>query len=182
LRHARLILCLALAGVTLASAGCGSGADATRGIAAEPFATAGWRAKTQQLCREKRAAIAQLGNVHITFAGIAEVGLPVVKRKLEAYLTRLLAIVRRFAARQRQLPTPHPLASAMAQASADNVRAERATELLRQEIAAVRSASGLSSAFRAWTVTLHRLSADGDVLAENLNLPDCRSRASTPTP
>jgi hypothetical protein len=175
-----LIVCLACAGVAIAPAGCGSSANATKGIAAEPFATAAWRAKTQQVCREKRAAIAQLGNVHITFAGIAQVGLPTVKQELERYLTRLLAIVRRFAARQQQLKTPAPLASAMAQAGADNVRAEQATERLQGAIAAAPSATALSSAFRAWLGTLQRLSAHGDVLARQLNLPGCRSGAAAP--
>jgi hypothetical protein len=40
------------------------------------------------LCREKRAAIAGLGNVHITYAGIARAGLPAVKRSLDGYLAR----------------------------------------------------------------------------------------------
>ena len=180
--RAQLILCLACAGLAIASAGCGSGSDATRGIAAEPFATAGWRAKTQQVCREKRAAIAQLGYVNITFAGIAQIGLPAVKRKLELYLTRLLAVLHRFAARQRQLRTPSPLVSAMGRASADNARAEQATEQLRLQIASAPSAIKLSSAFRDWTATLQRLAADGDQLARQLNLPGCRSGAATPAP
>ena len=180
--RARLILSLACAGLAIASAGCGSGSDATRGIAAEPFATAGWRAKTQQLCRQKRAAVAQLGYVNITFAGIARIGLPAVKRKLESYLTRLLAILHRFAARQRQLRTPSPLALAMARASADNIRAEQATEQLRAQLAAAPSAIKLSSAFGDWTTTLQRLSAHGDVVARQLNLPGCRSGAATPSP
>jgi hypothetical protein len=177
-----LILCLACAGVAIASAGCGSASSATHGIAAEPFATAGWRTETQQLCRAKRAAIAQLGNVHITFAGIAQLGLPAVKRKLEAYLTRLIAIVRRFAARQRQLKTPTPLVSAMAQANADNVHAEHATEQLRRQIATAPSATALSSAFSAWTVTLQRLAIRGDAIAQQLNLPGCRSGATAAQP
>ena len=169
----RLILSLACAGVALGQAGCGGSTSAKS--AATAGASADWGSRTEQLCREKRAAIAGLGYVHITYAGIARVGLPAVKRELELYLGRLLGVLQDFAARQRQLVPPSSLRQTMALAAAVNGQSYAVTSRLRRDVASVRSATELSGAFRVWLTSLQGLAARGDQLARQLNLPGCRS-------
>jgi hypothetical protein len=80
------------AALSLGGTGCGGSTSATDTKTSAPAAAsarAAWAARTQELCREKRAAIAGLGYVHITYAGIARVGLPAVKRALDRYLGQL---------------------------------------------------------------------------------------------
>ena len=162
------------AGLLLSSLGCGgtSSTSVTDGNA--------WATKTQQLCREKRAAIVRLGYIHITYAGIARVGLPSVKRSLESYLGRLLAVLRDFSQRQQQFATPPSLVPTMKQATEVDAESQQATSRLRQEVANTKTAAGLSAAFQRWTASLQRLAARGDALARQLNLPDCKSNSASP--
>jgi hypothetical protein len=134
-----------------------------------------WASSTQQLCQQKRAAIANLGSVHITYAGIARVGLPAVKRSLEGCLDRLLAVLREFSRRQQQLATPPAFVSTIRIAAEVDAESEAATTQLRAAVARARSATELSAAFRAWLTTLSQLSPRGDAAAARLNLPACRS-------
>jgi hypothetical protein len=146
---------------------------------ASTSARATWAARTQQLCREKRLMVGQLGSVHITYAGIARVGLPAVKRWLDRYLARLLAILRDSSQRQRQLPIPPSLSSTIAMATEIDRQSQSATRRLRHDVASAGTAAALSGAFRAWIATSQRLAARGDALARQLNLPMCRSGAAS---
>jgi hypothetical protein len=170
---------VACAGLLLSLTGCG-GSNATTHTGAGPSnasanAVATWASRTQQLCREKRAAIARLGYVHITYAGIARVGLPTVKRSLEGYLGRLMALLRDFSRRQRQVATPPSVASTMRMATEADAQSQAATSRLRRAVMNAKTAVELSAAFRGWIATLRGLAARGDALAQQLNLPDCRS-------
>jgi hypothetical protein len=181
----RLILCIACAVVVFGQPGCG-GSTATKSAAptsaAPTSASAAWASRTEQLCREKRAAITRLGYVHITYAGIARVGLPTVKQKLDLYLARLLGVLHDFAGRQRQLAPPPLLRSTMAVASDLDGQAQAGVSRLRRDAASAKSAIELSTAFRVWITNSQGLAARGDVLARELNLPDCRSGVSATTP
>lgn len=161
--------------------GCGSNSATTTTTSSVTTATAAarasWAASTQALCREKRAAIADLGGVHITYAGIARVGLPAVKRSLERYLTRLLAVLRGFSARQHRLPTPSAVVPEMDLARSIDAKSQAATRHLRYRISTVTSAAALATAFRAWLATTQQLAQRGDAVAQRLNLAACRSGA-----
>jgi hypothetical protein len=174
-----LVVCLASAGLAVEAPGCGgssstssSGTTASTTAALKPEV---WASKTQALCRAKRTALARLGGVHITNAGIAQEGLPAVKRKLVGYLTKLIALLKDFSGRQQELTPPASAALAMQQAAADDQKAQSATVLLRNRVAAARTASALSAAFRVWGATLQKLAVRGEAIAERLNLPDCKA-------
>lgn len=178
-----VIICVALA---LALAGCG-GSKSTTSTSTTTSATAtsssanaraAWAEQTEQLCREKRAAIANLGSIHITYGGIARDGLPAVTRLLDRYLARLLTVLREFTQRQRQLATPPSVAATMAQADEVNRRAEAATVRLRRDIARAATAAQFSAAFNVWITTEQRLATRGDLLAQQLDLSGCRSGAT----
>lgn len=166
----------ALAALLLLAA-CGGSSSSTRTAAAPapPAATAAWSSATQRLCLQKRAAIANLGAVHITYAGIATAGLPAVKRSLDGYLSRLIGVLRTFSVRQRQLTTPAAFVSAMGTASEIDAESEAATERLRAEIAGVANPGQLTAAFRSWLASLQQLSLRGEGVARRLNLPACMS-------
>lgn len=164
---------LACVFVVIVLAGCGGSSSQTH--TDDASARAAWAAKTQQLCREKRSSIARLGGVHITFAGIARVGLPAVKRSLDGYLGRLLDVLRSYSRRQQQLATPSSAASAMNEAMAVDRQSQAATVRVRDEVGAARNAAELSAAFGRWTATLRQLSARGDALARQLGLSACAS-------
>ena len=151
---------------------CGGSSSST---SSAPSRTAVWSAQTQALCKEKQAAIARLGYVHITYGGIARVGLPAVKRSLDAYLGRLLAVLRTFSARGHQLTTPAAYVSAMGTANQLDAESQAVTARLKAEIAGVANAGQLTSAFRSWLTSLHQISGRGDAVARQLNLPACRS-------
>jgi hypothetical protein len=161
-------------------AGCGGSGkpDAVSSSSAAPSSLAVWDRATQNLCREKEAAIAHLGGVHITYGGIARFGLPAVKRLLDGYLGRLLAILRRFEERQRALGAPPSVASITTRIRAIDIQLQAATVRLRTEVAHVTSAAGLSAVFRAWGSTLQRLDVRAEALAQQLKLPACESKAS----
>ena len=179
-------LCAALVGLI---AGCGSsgGSNAPINSHSNDTSTAGhvltglaaWDAKTQQICREKAAAIAGLGSVHITYGGIARLGLPAVKKLLEHYLDRLLSVLRHFAARQQQLATPPSRVSIMARARALDGELQAATVQLQSAVAGAPTPAAFSSAFRAWLATLQRLATRGEALAQQLKLPACESARTT---
>jgi len=176
--EARLvILCVACAGPLL---GCGGSRTSPHTASSPTHAAASaravWAAETQELCRDKRAAVAKLGYVQITNAGIARVGLPTVKRALDGYLTRLLGVLQDFYLRQQQVSTPPSVAAAMAAATEVDRRSQSATSLLRREVAGAKSAAELSAAFRTWIGTLQRLAARGDSLAQQVTLPSCTAR------
>jgi hypothetical protein len=162
-------------------AGCGGSSSSSPSTTAaskpSPAAqTAAWTSSVKQLCVQKRAAIARLGNVHITYAGIARVGLPAVKRDLEAYLGRLQAVLREFAARRRALTTPPSLVSTVQGVDQIDDQSTAATRRLQAAVARVGSASELSAAFRTWLATLQGLVVRGNSLAQQLNLvPECGS-------
>jgi hypothetical protein len=90
---------------------------------------------------QKRAAVTSLGSIHITYAGIARVGLPAVKRSLEAYLGRLQVVLREFAARRRALTTPSSLVSTVRVVDQIDDQSQAATS--RLQAAVTRSAPGL---------------------------------------
>jgi hypothetical protein len=173
---------LACGALLLGLPACG-GSPTTHSSSTPSHATTAsvWASQTQQLCREKRAAIASLGYVHITYAGIARIGLPAVKGILDRYLLRLLAVLRTFSQRQHQLTTPPAFVSTMAVASEVDGESQAATIRVQQSVAGANSPAGLTAAFGVWLATLQRLSARGDALAQQLNLPACRSgSAATP--
>jgi hypothetical protein len=116
-----------------------------------------------------------LGSVHITYGGIARLGLPAVRRLLERYLDRLLGVLRHFAARQRALTTPPSRIQIMTKVRALDDQLQAATVHLREAVTQVRSAAGLSSVFRAWLVSLQHVGARGEALARELKLPTCES-------
>ena len=170
------------AALSLAGTGCGGNTSETDTRASAPAAANArsvWAARTQQLCREKRAAIAGLGYVHITYAGIARAGLPAVRRALDRYLGRLLVVLREFSGRQRGIVTPPALSATMAIANQVDGESQAVTVQLRRGVARARTATELSAAFRAWLVASRRLAVRGDALARQLELPGCRSGAAT---
>ncbi len=172
-----LVVFLTLAGLAFGSLGCGGSASSTSSAAAS--APTSWATQTEQLCREKLAAIAGLGYVHITDAGIARLGLPAVKRKLDHYLARLLAVLSDFARRQGRLSPPPSVRAPMAVATKVDLQSQAATLRLRRDVARAGSASALAAAFRVWIASSERLAARGDELARQLDLPDCRSGRAT---
>lgn len=176
-RGASQSLVACLAGIALV--GCGSNGSTTTSSVTTTAAgaRAAWAASTQALCRQKRAAIAALGGVHITYAGIARVGLPAVKRSLERYLTRLLAVLRGFSTRQRQLPTPSSVVPELNLARSIDAQSQAATRQLRQRMAAVASPGALATAFGEWLAATRQLAQRGDAVAQRLNLAVCRSGA-----
>lgn len=179
----RLLGCVVCVGVLGMVGGCGGSSASgirnhsndTSSIGNNPSRVAAWDAKTQELCREKQAAIANLGSVHITYGGIARLGLPAVKRLLTRYLDRLLAVLRHFAARQGQLSTPPSRVAITNRVRSLDGEVQAATIHLRTELAGVTSATGLSAAFRTWLAALQRLGARGEALAQQLKLPACES-------
>lgn len=143
-----------------------------------------WKTATQAICRQKRTAIANLGSVHITYGGIARLGLPAVRRLLDGYLGRLLAILRHYAQRQHALGTPASVASIMARVRALDGELQAATVHLRAVLTHVTTAAGLSAVFRNWLVSIQKLGARGEALARQLNLPACETTgagAGSPT-
>ncbi len=142
---------------------------------------AAWASQTQKLCIAKRAAVARLGYVNITYAGIARVGLPAVKRSLDRYLANLLAVLNDFSHRQQGIATPPSLRPVISQAAAIDLQSQNATRRVRTVVASSNTAAELSAGFNAWLMTLQRLSARGDAVARQLGLGACRSGA-TATP
>ena len=191
-RH--LIGALACAGSLLVISGCGGGAHSASATSSATSTTtsaasagapsadvAAWASQTQRLCVGKRAAIARLGSVNITYAGIARFGLPAVKRLLDGYLTRLLAVLGDFANRQQQIPTPPSLKVAMSQAAAIDAESQNVTRRVRAAVASSRTAAELSAGFNAWLATLKRLDVRGGAIAKQLGLAACRSGAGGTT-
>jgi hypothetical protein len=172
-----LALCLLCAGLILAVTACGGSASRTHPSAAD--ARAVWATQTSGLCRRKRAAIARLGSVNITYAGIARVGLPAVKRLLDAYLGRLLGQLEYYSGSQRALSTPPSVSHAAAAAAELGDQARAATERLRGAVAGAPSGAALSADFRAWIALLQRITARGDTLAGKLGLSDCLSSSTS---
>jgi hypothetical protein len=179
-----LIACVACAGLALAPLGCGgtSSRRTASGQGDGSSTRAEWATRTQQLCREKRVAIGRLGYVHITYAGIAREGLARVKGLLDDYLGRLLGVLRDFYQRQQQIATPPPLRPTVAMATEVDLQSQTATSRVRRDVASATTASALSAAFSAWIATLQRLAARGDALAQELNLPACRSGTGAASP
>jgi hypothetical protein len=202
--HRSLIGALACAGSLLVASGCGGSANSSSVASSKPVhpvitsatGTAGattttsassagiaaWAAQTQKLCIAKRAAIARLGDVHITYAGIARVGLPAVKRSLDRYLGKLLAVLSGFERRQQLIATPPSLRPVMSQAAAIDAQSQNATRRVRADVASSNTAAELSAGFNSWLATLQRLSARGDAVARQLGLSACRSGANTTQP
>jgi hypothetical protein len=170
-RVAALCACAALSVGLLA---CGSSSKSSTRASADTARTA-WTAQTEQLCEQKRAALAALGSVHITYGGIARVGLPAVKRMLGRYVGRLLVVLHTFELRQARLVAPSTLRSAAAEARQIDRQSQRATTRLKETVAQAKTPAALSAAFGSWTTTLRGLAARGDQLASRLNLPACRS-------
>jgi hypothetical protein len=118
-------------------------------------------------------AVARLGYVHITYAGIAQEGLPAVKRKLEHYLDRLLGVLRTVAARQEALDPPTDLSSTAAAARALARQEQAITVTLKEEVAGAANAQQLAAAFRGWLQRDGQLAVRANTLARRLGLPDC---------
>jgi hypothetical protein len=132
---------------------------------------------------QKRAAVAQLGSIHITHGGIARVGLPAVKQSLERYLGRLEAVLREFAARRRALTTPPSLVATVHEVDQIDDQSQAATSQLKAAVARVGSAAELSVAFRTWLATLQRLAVRSNALAQQLNVVrECGSTGSSTGP
>jgi hypothetical protein len=169
-------------------AGCGGSSSSgptsrTTSASTQQSQTAAWRSSVTQLCLRKRAAIGQLGSIHITYGGIARVGLPAVKRSLERYLERLQAVLREFAARRRALTTPPSLTSTVRQVDLLDAQSRATTSRLQTAVAGAGSAAELSAAFRTWLATLQRLSERGNTLARQLDLgPECGAPGSNTGP
>jgi hypothetical protein len=163
--------------LALSLLGCGGGGTSTSRTTTSTSADARavWAQQTQQLCREKRAAITGLGDIHITYGGIAREGLPAVKRLLDRYLVRLLAVLHDFSLRQRQLTTPASVSATVALAEDIDRHSRAATRRLRVELARTATAAQFSAVFRNWIATEQRLAVRGDALAQQLNLPSCHS-------
>lgn len=171
------VACAALLlGVLLGVSACGGSASTARTTSTSSAASdrALWASQTQQLCREKRAAIARVGNIHTTYAGIRRVGLPAVKRIVDRYLARLLVVLHDFSGRQQQLIAPTDVRAAMAQAAAFDRQSQEATSRLRVDIARAGTPAAFAAAFRVWIATTARLTARGDAVARQLDLPACR--------
>jgi hypothetical protein len=166
-----------LALLALAAGGCGaSGSSTSRAAKSTPAPSrAEWAAATERLCSEKRAAIARLGDVHITYAGIARVGLPAVKRSLDGYLGRLRGVLREFSQRQRPVATASSVASTMKIVNSVDAHSQAVTSRLSGDVARASSARQLSAAFGQWLVALRRLASRGDALARQLKLTGCTS-------
>jgi hypothetical protein len=175
-----------VAGVVLALGLLGCGAStSTRNAAATSRASASaraaWTAQAQRLCVEKVAAIQRLGDVHITYGGIARLGLPAVKGLLERYLARLQAVVREFHDRQLRLATPLPLAATIARAAALDLQSQAATTRLQTAAAHATTAAELAAAFQSWLTTLAQLAPSGNALAREAHLPLCEAGSSAGT-
>jgi hypothetical protein len=173
--------------LTASVTGCGSSSSSSSNTTAPrpspPSQTAAWTSSVKQLCVQKRAAVTSLGSIHITYAGIARVGLPAVKRSLEAYLGRLQVVLREFAERRRALTTPSSLVSTVRVVDQIDDRSQAATSRLQAAVARAGSAAELSAAFRTWLATLQRLALRSNALAQQLNLvPDCGSVGSSTGP
>jgi hypothetical protein len=175
---------LACVAVALSLVGCGGGASSksTTTTSSTADARAVWAQQTQQLCREKRAAIAGLGDIHITYGGIAREGLPAVKRLLDRYLVRLLAVLHDFSLRQQQLTTPASVSAMLALAEDIDRKSQAATRRLRVDLARTATAAQFSAVFRSWIATEQRLAVRGDTLAQQLSLPSCHSGVSSASP
>jgi hypothetical protein len=171
-----MIVWAATAALVVGASNCGGSGSAhhtASGTSSASAQHAAWAAKTQQLCREKQTAIAQLGYVHITYGGITRLGLPAVKRLLDRYLARLLAVQREFYTRQGQVPTPAAVAAPVAIARRASRASQTATEIAIRRVAAAKTAKQLAGAFRLWLVTLAHLGAQQQSLAPQLDLPAC---------
>lgn len=139
-----------------------TGAPATTTTASTPSAAvAAWAAQTKRLCIAKRAAIAKLGHIHITYAGIARVGLGAVKRAPDSYLGKLPAVPNDSYRRRQRIATPPSLRPTMSQAVAIDLQSQNATRRVRTAVASSKTAAELSAGFNAWLATLQRLSLRG---------------------
>jgi hypothetical protein len=116
--------------------------------------------------------------VHITYGGIASVGLPAVKRLLRQYVGRLQAILRSFYRRGQQIPVQSSLRATMQQANANSLQSQSVTSRLQRELLRAQTAAQLSSAFNAWIAALRPLAVQGDAMARKLGLTSCLSSAS----
>jgi hypothetical protein len=160
---------LALAAVAL---GCG-GSSSKTGTTATVNTAALWRNRTQQICTDGASAVRALGYVHITYGGIAQVGLPAVKHKLDVYVGRLLAILQTATQQEREL---HPPAQLSVAAGAERtIEAEEgdATGTLRRDVDAANSAAELSAAFNRWLERDAKLVQKGNAFARQYGLPEC---------
>jgi hypothetical protein len=166
---------LALTSVPLA---CGGSSSTTSTTAAVNTAEL-WRNRTQQICTDGDSAIRALGDVHITYAGIAQIGLPAVKHKLDVYLRRLLAIMQTVAQQERELHPPAQLSAAAATEHQIAAQEGDATRQLRKEVHAAQSASELSAAFNRWLARDGQLIARGNAFAQQYNLPECVAASPT---
>lgn len=165
------------AGSATVSSGAQTAGSATGSSGTSASARATWATQTQQLCREKLAAIVRLGYIQITYAGIQRVGLPSAERLLDRYLGRLLAVLRGFYARQETVATPPPLSATMASAREIELLSQLETQRLSRQIASARTATAFHDAFQAWLLTAQSLAVRGDAVAGQLDLPACRSGA-----
>jgi hypothetical protein len=138
-----------------------------------------WRNRTQQICTDGESAIRALGYVHITYGGIAQLGLPAVKHKLDVYVGRLLAIMQTVTQQERELVPPGRLSGAATAERAIAAEEGDATRTLRREVRAARNASELSAAFNRWLAHDAQLVAKGNAFAKRYGLPECVAASPT---
>jgi hypothetical protein len=177
---ARVAICAFGLTLSIGTSGCGSSSSessnttaATSTVTPPANAALRWRTRTQEVCRAGRAAVARLGYVHITEAGIAQLGLPAVKQKLDSYLGRLLAILRSESRQQQRLAPPPELGSAATAERRIERDEQQATGSLRAAVASAKTAGQLSAAFRVWLHRDAQLVAEANALARRLHLPGC---------
>ncbi len=191
--RARVALAISVAVTTIALSACGAGSSHSSAVAptavvgtqpvstptaARTGATASsgvstWQTATNQLCAGKRAAVARLGGIHITYAGIAQEGLPKIRKLLDAYLARMLAVDRHFKARQDRISVPVSIRADAAEADRIEASEEASIKQLRFQLGAVGSAAELSAAFNTWLTAGQRLAVTGNALAHKFNLSAC---------
>lgn len=178
-RRPSLCIALALCALALVPLGCGGSSSKSSSTTATSNAAALWRNRTQQICKDGQAAIAKLGYVEITYAGIARVGLPAVKQKLDVWIGRLLAILGAVAQQQRLLHPPTELSSAATAERQVETQEQHITQQLRSDIAASRTAREFSAAFRSWVQSDQEVVARGNSLASQYGLLACVAPAAS---
>jgi hypothetical protein len=170
-----LVLSFAVLGCGSSSTSSSSSTSASTSASTSSVsdATAQWRAKVQQQCRENEAAVERLGYIHITYGGIVRIGLPAVKQKLDVYLGRLLAVMRAEGQRGDQLTPPPQFHSFAVTAHRLNAQEQSITESLRTSVDKSQTARELSAAFTTWLRANEPLEARSEVLARDANVLAC---------
>lgn len=172
----RLVTAACALALTSVPPGCG-GSSSTTSTTAPVNSAELWRNRTQQICADGESAIKALGFVHITYGGIAQLGVPAVKHKLDVYVDRLLAILQTVAQQQRELHPPAQLSAAATAEREIEGQEGDATRTLRRALDAAQSPLELSAAFNRWLERDQQLIDRGNTLARQYDLPECVAAA-----